>query len=60
VLLLKRAFLAQIRNPTDVTGRLLLCSWVGILAGLVHHRKLTWMSRYSLEYGEMKRHIEIK
>jgi hypothetical protein len=32
--LLHRAFVAQLRNPTDVTSRLLLSVWVGILAGV--------------------------
>ena len=32
-LLFKRALLAQLRNPTDVTARLFLSTWVGMLAG---------------------------
>ncbi|KAK9834135.1 hypothetical protein WJX81_001128 [Elliptochloris bilobata] len=32
--LLRRALLAQLRNPTDVTARLLLSCYVGLLAGL--------------------------
>ena len=32
-LLFKRALLAQLRNPTDVTARLFLSTWVGALAG---------------------------
>ena len=32
--LLKRGVLAQLRNPTDATSRLLLATWVGMLAGL--------------------------
>ena len=31
--LLKRSLLAQLRNPTDTTARLLLSAWVGVLAG---------------------------
>ena len=31
--LLKRSLLAQLRNPTDVTSRLLLSCWIGLLAG---------------------------
>ncbi len=31
--LLKRSLLAQLRNPTDTTARLLLSTWVGMLAG---------------------------
>ena len=31
--LLKRSLLAQLRNPTDTTARLLLSIWVGMLAG---------------------------
>ncbi|CAL5218719.1 g432 [Coccomyxa viridis] len=33
--LLKRSLVAQLRNPTDVTSRLLLSCWIGLLAGLV-------------------------
>ena len=33
--LFKRAVLAQLRNPTDATSRLLLATWVGMLGGLV-------------------------
>ncbi|KAK9802008.1 hypothetical protein WJX73_010401 [Symbiochloris irregularis] len=33
--LFKRSLLAQMRNPTDASSRLLLSVWVGILAGLV-------------------------
>ena len=32
--LVKRAALAQLRNPTDATSRILLATWVGMLAGL--------------------------
>ncbi len=31
--LLKRSLVAQLRNPTDVTSRLLLSCWIGLLAG---------------------------
>ena len=31
--LLHRAFLAQIRNPTDTASRLLLATWIGLLTG---------------------------
>lgn len=31
--LLKRAMLGQLRNPTDTTSRLFLSTWVGCLAG---------------------------
>ncbi len=31
--LLKRSFKAQLRNPTDVTSRLLLSCWIGAFAG---------------------------
>jgi hypothetical protein len=31
--LLRRAMLAQLRNPTDTTSRLFLSTWVGCLAG---------------------------
>ena len=31
--LLQRSFVAQLRNPTDVTGRLLLSVWIGLFAG---------------------------
>ena len=31
--LLRRALRAQLRNPTDVTARLLLSCWVGMVAG---------------------------
>jgi len=31
--LLRRAMLAQLRNPTDTTTRLFLSTWVGVLAG---------------------------
>ena len=31
--LLRRALLAQLRNPTDVTARLFLSCYVGLLAG---------------------------
>ena len=31
--LLRRAFLAQIRNPTDTASRLLLATWIGLLTG---------------------------
>ena len=31
--LLKRSFVAQLRNPTDVTSRLLLSCWIGAFAG---------------------------
>ena len=31
--LLKRSLIAQLRNPTDVTSRLLLSCWIGLLAG---------------------------
>ena len=31
--LFRRSVLAQLRNPTDATSRLLLSCWVGILAG---------------------------
>ncbi len=31
--LLNRAMLAQLRNPTDTTSRLFLSTWVGCLAG---------------------------
>lgn len=34
--LLKRSLLAQLRNPTDTTSRLLLSVWVGMLAGALH------------------------
>ena len=38
--LLRRALVAQLRNPTDVTARLLLSTYVGLLAGtLAHCRK---------------------
>jgi ATP-binding cassette, subfamily G (WHITE), member 2 len=33
--LLHRSLLAQLRNPTDVTSRLLLSTWMGTLAGVV-------------------------
>jgi hypothetical protein len=32
--LFKRGVLAQLRNPTDATSRILLATWVGMLAGL--------------------------
>ena len=32
-MLLQRALLAQLRNPTDVTARLFLSCYVGLLAG---------------------------
>ena len=32
-MLLRRAMLAQLRNPTDTTSRLFLSTWVGVLAG---------------------------
>ena len=32
--LLKRSLVAQLRNPTDVTSRLLLSCWIGLLAGI--------------------------
>ena len=31
--LLRRAMLGQLRNPTDTTSRLFLSTWVGVLAG---------------------------
>ena len=31
--LLKRSLVAQLRNPTDITSRLLLSCWIGLLAG---------------------------
>jgi hypothetical protein len=31
--LFRRALRAQLRNPTDVTARLLLSCWVGMVAG---------------------------
>lgn len=33
VVLLRRAMLGQLRNPTDTTSRLFLSTWVGVLAG---------------------------
>ena len=36
--LLRRALVAQLRNPTDVTARLLLSTYVGLLAGAPAHR----------------------
>ncbi len=32
-MLFERSLLAQLRNPTDVTARLLLSCWVGMVAG---------------------------
>jgi hypothetical protein len=31
--LLQRSLVTQLRNPTDVTSRLLLSCWIGLLAG---------------------------
>ena len=31
--LLRRSLVSQLRNPTDVTSRLLLSAWIGLLAG---------------------------
>ena len=36
--LLRRAMLAQLRNPTDTTSRLFLSTWVGVLAGAPRYR----------------------
>lgn len=33
MVLLRRAMLTQLRNPTDATSRLLLATWVGMLGG---------------------------
>ena len=35
LVLLRRSSLAQLRNPTDVSSRLLLSTWVGTIAGAV-------------------------
>ena len=45
--LLKRAMLAQLRNPTDTTSRLFLSTWVGVLAGAAPDRLTATVSRSS-------------
>lgn len=38
VVLLRRAFLTQTRNPTDTASRLLLATWIGLLTGKYRFR----------------------
>ncbi len=39
--LLRRAMLSQLRNPTDTTSRLFLSTWVGALAGVPLRARLS-------------------
>ncbi len=40
--LLRRAFLTQMRNPTDTASRLLLATWIGLLTGRKYFSHATW------------------
>ena len=53
-MLLKRAMLAQLRNPTDTTSRLFLSTWVGCLAGAHQCTALIALSATACPYNSLK------
>ena len=44
--LLKRSIVSQLRNPTDTACRLLLASWIGLVAGKVLYNLITSSYNY--------------
>ena len=48
MVLLRRAMLGQLRNPTDTTSRLFLSTWVGVLAGTPIHLSSCCLSGFKV------------